>query len=683
MNNSLNSELVDTYEFGLNYKWFISPWILSFFIIIFAITCYLFSIPETYASAFLVAPLVAITFLNPFNGLVLVLLAAPFFLGESGWHYYWIIEVLVYSTVLSAIFHKFVLLRNYKLVILWPMALLTLSSLFSLPIDGKEFIYDFWATSPTDLFWQWLVAHPAPKVHYFRIFMNSLTGVILFWVAYNFIKDESHRKFTSLVLSMAAVAIFVCICGLALYYNLLTVPEGTISYLSLSVVGRFGDSITAFSFALHFFGQYLLLTLPFLFFLLFDNLGKNHVLSIVAFLCVVLFSFLVIQGGLRTATVLLYIIFLVISIASMKLVFEFDWHKYPRNIVIVFITVIISGVGLTLTPAYDRILTELLPNYNSTVLNNLHQYIDDPLYFMREGISEPRFFLWHTAVRMFLFAPLLGIGMGRFTHLFTDFYNSDWYNWHDIGFASGATAHSTYFEILANQGLLGVLFFSVVLILIISAAHKSIKSTLNSNKALIWTLLSVILIGMLLAITHHVFLCRSIELLLWISLGMLAGTCSREIENLNFRQTLVRGSCFLLIIGLFAQMFLIYERPISRNYSTGFYNWELQPDGNVDRWMGKRGVVNVRGENGLVTLLVRCPLPGLSHNPQKVTVWYGGQVKTIEFSSDQLKVISFKLPIGAENAVVKLESKYVFNPEESGVSDDSRDLGVMLRWTGD
>lgn len=73
-----------------------------------------------------------------------------------------------------------------------------------------------------------------------------------------------------------------------------------------------------------------------------------------------------------------------------------------------------------------------------------------------EGTAQGRRFLWETATNMWLDHPLIGVGGGGFNWLAgryqpRDFEGSDYNerNW------SGTTVHSFYFQLLAEQGLVG------------------------------------------------------------------------------------------------------------------------------------------------------------------------------------------------------------------------------------
>lgn len=81
-----------------------------------------------------------------------------------------------------------------------------------------------------------------------------------------------------------------------------------------------------------------------------------------------------------------------------------------------------------------------------------------------EGTAEARRFLWSTARNMWKANPILGVGGGNFTFLVGEYQPLDFdepqyleRNW------SGTATHSTYFQIAAEQGSVGLLLFGYIL----------------------------------------------------------------------------------------------------------------------------------------------------------------------------------------------------------------------------
>jgi len=82
-----------------------------------------------------------------------------------------------------------------------------------------------------------------------------------------------------------------------------------------------------------------------------------------------------------------------------------------------------------------------------------------------EGTAKGRRFLWEAAVNMWKAHPVLGVGGGNFAYNVgryqpTDFEGADYLerDW------SGTVTHSTYFQVLAEHGTLGILLVAWVII---------------------------------------------------------------------------------------------------------------------------------------------------------------------------------------------------------------------------
>jgi O-antigen ligase len=84
----------------------------------------------------------------------------------------------------------------------------------------------------------------------------------------------------------------------------------------------------------------------------------------------------------------------------------------------------------------------------------------------RKGTANTRRFLWETAFNMWKDSPILGVGAGNFNYLAgryqpTDFEGRDYQerNW------SGTTVHSLYFQLLSEQGAVGLALFAYIAML--------------------------------------------------------------------------------------------------------------------------------------------------------------------------------------------------------------------------
>lgn len=654
-------------------------WVILFFALLGS-SAFLFGLPEAWSAGATITFFTIIAVLNPINGIIFLFLSTPFFLGESGWPYYWLTEALIFINLLSVFFHTYAQKEKFEFPLKYIFILFAIVSLLSLPIDGKEFYYDFWATSWGDIFAWWHVAHPTPKLHYVRILTNTLSGLGLFYIAYSFASQNNDRNIQQLFKYTLFVAGAICLIGILMANGSFPKDPDTWRYLTLSLVGEYLGYITAFSFALHFFNQYLLIVFPIALLMIFLN--RKQMPTLILYIVVFgLMSYCLMQGGLRSSAALFY---LMLTIAIGGYIFSLIKKRQIQNknyIVAGFIAfILIAAYLLTSSLAFQRLSDEIISKFDSDTWKELSDYIDDPLYFMKHGIAEPRFFLWHTAVVMFLASPLLGIGLGRYTALFKDYYASDWYNWENIGFAAGASAHSFYFEILANQGIIGVLLWGALIFCILWGATRAYKHEPDTKKKyLIIAIFSSVIVWLLLGVTHHITLCRAIEIFFWIQLGLLAGLSADYLKNLDIGKKVFAAVLIVIAIAGLYQLKLISDRPIGKEFSIGFYNWEKQPDGTVARWAGKRAALNIKKEGRKMTLTMSAPLPFLDKNPQTVKIWFDDYQEEAVFKNTDWQDITIPVKNSKGSAVLWIETSYALNPKKEKINSDERNLGVMMK----
>lgn len=95
------------------------------------------------------------------------------------------------------------------------------------------------------------------------------------------------------------------------------------------------------------------------------------------------------------------------------------------------------------------------------------EFIDEMYTIQKtdEGTAEKRQFLWATATNMWQARPVLGVGGGNFQYLAGEFQptEGDWPPEYFERSSSGTVVHSLYFQLLSEQGLIGVGLFGWLL----------------------------------------------------------------------------------------------------------------------------------------------------------------------------------------------------------------------------
>lgn len=99
---------------------------------------------------------------------------------------------------------------------------------------------------------------------------------------------------------------------------------------------------------------------------------------------------------------------------------------------------------------------------------------------------------WQAGVRMFLHAPLLGVGAGNFNAAYGDFFVGPWPN-------SRGHAHNYYIHIAAEAGLLGLTAY----LLLLGAVLARLLTVLRHTKDRFWRTLAIGVTGVLVAVVVH------------------------------------------------------------------------------------------------------------------------------------------------------------------------------------
>jgi len=212
---------------------------------------------------------------------------------------------------------------------------------------------------------------------------------------------------------------------------------------------------------------------------------------------------------------------------------------------------------------------------------------------------------------------------------------------------------------------------------------KKIKKELSQeNKLLMITLMLSLFGWFLLGFSHNVSIVRSLDILFWILLGWSAGlTVPQAVAVKNKLDTKVFFvGLLVLTTALVYQIKLIYERPINSSFQTGLYDEEFLPGGEKIHWTGERAVLNTDIQGGEKAISISAPLPGITQHPQKVRFWLEGKLHEVILNDRGWHRIA--LPVEKSfigKMLLTIETGYTFNPKKAKVSDDDRNLGIMIR----
>ncbi len=630
----------------------IDPLNIFLFFVAEGILAWLFNLPETLAVTFSILFFVTITLYHPVNGFSYIILATPFFLGAGVRPWFWLTEFHVYFLIVTGFIYIFSLLKRKIFPHKGLLLLILISSLLSLPLDLKELYYEFWVFTPQRIFELWLSGHEWSVINYFREVTDVASGVALFWLAVQVV-PTAGRQWPERILFATLLSITtISTIGILYHYDILMKYPENWSYASLSLVGDSEGAPTAFSYNRQYLAQYLLIFLPASIWLVTGR-GRGVVERIIGLILtgpVLLCLFL---SGQRSV-----LISIIAIIAVCYLVWRWSVQDDKKPVG----SLVGTGVSLLIIALFIAFVSRL----------------GDKLSLDRLT-SDLRFPLWDTAISMFSVSPALGVGPGRFHRLFSEFYTGEPSFLIDI---SSGTAHSYYFQTLAEKGFVGLAIFTVFALTILCGALRSAKILGDSKTDCLATIFGLsVFIWLILGLTNNIAHVRVLGIWFWIASGLviaLGFPCEKILRH-TARWNVVIGLVLALLFSW--QVHLVQSRPISEKMQPGLYNWESRADGSHVRWTGRRAAFYLQREGNRLIIPLSFPAPG-SVGSQTVTIRYGDKSATATLEGPSFKEII--IDAGKENGqVLTIENSTLFNPAKSGLSADNRDLGVLMgetRW---
>jgi len=630
-------------------------WIIGFFFLM-ALGVFFFHLPEKWTAGLVVGFFLSLAALHPLNGISFLLLVIPFFLGNPFKPYIFLLEIFIYGTLVSAIFHWRSRERQGASPLKFPLRLWLLAAALSLPLDARELYYTLWALPGRDLFFQWLGGNPGYPVHFFRILFNVVSAVGLFFVALHWLKEDCEPFLVKTIQALVGMGALIAILGLLFLFK--WIPGGR-SYLSLSLAGVHEGAISAFAFNRQFLAQYFLLGLPFAVFLIRRQAERKEYIGV--FLATGAIALLVaaLAASLQRSAVL--VLFLQACFFLAALAWAIPRSKYKPRMLWLAPLGIAAGLFLLDWLVFDQRFIRRL------------QFIGT--------VQDIRPQLLRTAWEMFSYSPLLGVGLGRYYTFFPVFYPGPPEAWRQFNVNRG-NAHSIYIQPLAEQGILGFLLFLLLIGVILTIALKMLQG--ETEKERLWLGLSItiaLVTWLTLGLFHHIaYDLRSLEIFFWIFSAFLLVLARRTTGSFRPGKKIVVGIIIGLTAALAYQVKLIASYPMGEHFQVGFYHWENQADGSRVRWMGQRAVAILPEGPGALILELRAPLPEVEQRPQRVQIRLDQRTYALTLADREWRRLALPLSAnGTRRHLISLETAYTFNPAQSLGSQDSRNLGIQIK----
>ncbi|MBF0634867.1 MAG: O-antigen ligase family protein [Nitrospinae bacterium] len=607
-------------------------------------------INETLSAVALFAVFFAVAILHPVNGITFILLTFPFFLGEASWPCFWLLDVFIYSLLLVCAVGALMGRWKYKFPLKWPVLFLIAVSVIALPLNATESLYNLWVYSWREAVSIWAVGSYDPFLRYLRVLMNMGSGACLMIVAHSHFKQLDDNEIKKIYQAIVVMAGGVCVLGLLMFYRLVPLDAERWHYLSLSMVGAHNAAVTAFAYNEQYLVHYLSLTIPLALYFVIKTGGRwsYEALYSVALALMVFMSF---QAGQRAGLVSLAIA--VILAVPAYIGSSGEKRKIPRWAIGLVALVAVAGMGALFSSRYD-ILSRFSPQ---TIL------------------SDPRVVLSRASLRMMKTSPALGGGLGSFYSLYDTFKARE-----NAGLVP-INAHSQYFQIVAEEGLLGVAGWGLIFSLCaIGAVRAFKKEESRERKALMAVPVISLAVWIFLGLGNTLSYVRSTEIFFWIFAGILTAWAAPSIPNLRPGKKTLTVFALVAMIALGRQAWLIKSRPMDDGFFVGFHNRERVEEGIEGRWASQRAVMVSRVKGKTAAIRMTALLPGLDKRPQKIRVWAGGQRHEVLLPDSGWREVVIPIEkASGSNEVFWFEADYALNPKQAGISGDDRNLAVFIR----
>lgn len=402
---------------------------------------------------------------------------------------------------------------------------------------------------------------------------------------------------------------------------------------------------------------------------------EKYVIVLVFFTCI----FALVASKSRAS---LFIAVIALAIMGLVLIYRHSKKYFAIAIVMLgimalIISVAIASQGLSISGL--GWIGELVAQMQSRRLHSLSDL---------GGMMGSRFEIWAAVVNMFTAYPFMGVGEGEFYKLSSNisFARSEF-----LRLNHGENAHNYFLQVLAENGLIGILIFAIAfLVPYLACRHKKILLPASIG------LLSLFL-GNIFA---HSFLVRE-NLLLASALLALLYLCSGNVVNTkvsSMGSTRKWSASIKILFSLFSAICLLGAiREVY--FSFGQMPFKAGDDCYVkdlplyqDGWTS--GAWEKRIPHGIsaIELSILPNRPRLNKEPLnarlEILSWEAGKGKVpvnvmhYQWQADELSNLKLDIPKQYYNSpnvmTVRLELSSCYTPRDLGINTDSRRLGVKI-----
>jgi O-antigen ligase len=612
-----------------------------------AMAAALFRIPEPATAGAFLLVFGAAVLQHPGHGLVTLVLATPFLLGEHKTPYFLIAHVVAGGVLLGTLAWwvrgRLTLRPRHGLLTLGCL----LAAVLALPLNLRDLLEDLWLLPSLD--WALMLRQGVPDIAHLKYLERvGILGLALglFTVAAQPAMVPAVR---GSLLPLAGLAGSVATFGLLRFFGALD-TAGEYLTLSFWTWQHPERRLTAVAWNPDYLAQWLVLVLPLVLVLLWLERApwRRCVAGVAAGLGVLALIFTLQRAAYLSALV---------AVASLAVLLGRAGHGRTRT----WVRLGLAGGGIAGLAVFLD-LTVL----GGAVTGRLARLLSDP----------NRVRLWTASLRMAADHPLLGVGTGRYAFFFHEYEPAAL----RAGFGPfWGTAHSLYLHLLAEQGLIGlasvVLFFGTIW----CRTFRRIRALADEQAVLACGLLSALIGWLTYGLVQFTFRVPALVYLAFVLAGATAALAPRTRPLRISRGA--AGTALVLGLALLAwRVEAGLGRPVSPGYEAGFHRWERQLDGTAARWTRGRAAMRVPVQGRILELRLRGPIPGVDARPQVVRIWVDRRPPlVVRLASADWQIVP--LPVAASpgrHVLVELDVSYTVVPSRVGASRDDRRLGVMV-----
>jgi O-antigen ligase len=614
-------------------------------------------------TAWLVAALFAgSVVLSATNGLYLLFLLPGVFNGEDFRPYFYLLELLVGLTLARGL-AAHIMARRRLAFPHAPFVLLFLAStVVALPLNLRETWLHLQVTPWTAWLGELRQSDHLSHLFTVRLILNVATGIGIYVLAAN----ERWTRAAVLRLALAATVVYVGITGVGLFFHWFTEPVWR-TFLTLFLTGPYTGGFVGLGSNVSFFAQYALPCLPLVVLVALGYRGWRRWLALGALL---VSAYTVLATHQRGATLAL--------ILEVGLLLGVGWTlaRDPAFARVGRATIAAAGL-VTLLAALLLHFTPLRSWAVETFANLV----------LERGEAVRRQTL-RVAGQMLSDHPLLGVGSGRFAHFFPRHSLPSDVASQLFVFEPGWSTHNLYVQLAAEQGLVGLASFLLMVGAVVVPIVRS-QRRLAEDRPTVLLLLVSLAAWLIYGLLYYTFLLRAQQLFFWITLGLLVSLTAAVAPPVRLPRRWWKAGGLALLALLALRVHEVASWPLPPGLAQGVHReWEYWADPGGARWTRGGAVLNPRVEGTVMVLPLAFPVGHLTPRPQRAWVSVdGAPAREVVFDRPGWQVLEFPVdkPLGS-TVLVRIRVAYTVAPNQLGLSADARQLGVMIRpvrWRGD